>query len=221
MVPSVVCVIGPRTRCPLLTSRGEEVPADPSSGAGNRSQRAFDQVKRADPSGPALVPRPHWRQCRVVRPLRWVVGWGAGRPRRPASPVAPRDRSLVGAGARRPSRVGVPSGQHHPGQVGTYRISSRRPMTRVSMVEGRALTRFRCDPYNTRTSIWRVDDLWCVQIQERRADGTFGRSVRKFARQPRSAVLGALLSAERAGLQGIDLGMQRSYSHPQFGRRAS
>ena len=81
------------------------------------------------------------------------------------------------------------------------------------------LIRFRADPKKVRVSIRKVDVAYIVSITSV-VDGCGECIVQESAIIPRAAILRALKSADKLGMQGIDTGMQWAYDHPQYPRES-
>lgn len=77
------------------------------------------------------------------------------------------------------------------------------------------LNRFRADPRKVTVGIrWDPDVGWVVDILGRRRSGQTV-TIAASHHRPKAAVVLALRSVERAGIQGIDLAMAWTYEHPQ------
>jgi len=74
------------------------------------------------------------------------------------------------------------------------------------------LARFRADPRKVRVAIRRVGREWVVWISSR---ATPTRGCEGRATGPRKALAKALLAADAANLDGVDLSMGWAYEHPQ------
>jgi len=73
------------------------------------------------------------------------------------------------------------------------------------------LARFRVDPAKVRVAIRRHAGRWLVTISAREGGAVEWIGWKQV---PRSALLHALFTAERDGLDGVDLGKQWAYRHP-------
>ena len=75
----------------------------------------------------------------------------------------------------------------------------------------KAFARFRVDPAKVRVAIRRHAGRWLVTISAREGSAVEWIGWKQV---PRSALLHALFTAERDGLDGVDLGKQWAYRHP-------
>jgi hypothetical protein len=80
---------------------------------------------------------------------------------------------------------------------------------------GQPLARFRADPAKVRVTVRRtVTPLLHVRYVVTIVETGSGFRVSGSHPVPRSAILRALLAAEAAGIEGIDLAMGSTYPHP-------
>lgn len=74
------------------------------------------------------------------------------------------------------------------------------------------LARFRADPSRVRIGISRDGHAWTATVSSRTGITAYGRST---SVDPKNAVRKALQAARDRGVDGVDLGMQWAYEHPQ------
>lgn len=75
------------------------------------------------------------------------------------------------------------------------------------------MPRFRADPEKVRVSIRR--SYICANYFARVKSLETGKGIVCYDDDPEAAVNNALISAKKAGVEGIDLLMEWSYDHPQ------
>ena len=78
----------------------------------------------------------------------------------------------------------------------------------------RKLCRFRANPYKVRVGIRRVGHAWWMVTISSKTDAR-DILIESVGTGPRKALVQALRLAEKHGLDGIDLGMEWAYDHPQ------